>query len=169
MDAIRINILEDYNMCLSIQAKRPIVAERQGSLQQRSSTPSSHFSFAMVSGKHCKARQPQHLHRNISAAFLAWHFVPFAVSQAHPTLGFRPTAIPKVSDSPVLSCKASNLSPRSATFVILSCIVSIVSSICDWIAWIYMSTWSANYPSGRCHNPIRSPRTGVPSAQGKRT
>lgn len=107
-------------MCLSIQAKRPIVAERQGSLQQRSSTPSSHFSFAMVSGKHCKARQPQHLHRNISAAFLAWHFVPFAVSQAHPTLGFRPTAIPKVSDSPVLSCKASNLSPRSATFVILS-------------------------------------------------
>lgn len=121
------------------------------------------------SRKHCKARQPQHLHRSISAAFPAWHFVPFAVSQAHPNLGFRPTAIPKVSNSPVLSCKASNLSPRSATFVILSCIVSIVSSICDWIAWIYMSTWSANYPFGRCHNPIRSPRTGVPSAQGKRT
>lgn len=39
-----------------------------------------------------------------------------------------------ISNVPVLSCSWSSLSPRSATFVMLSLIMPTVSSICCWIA-----------------------------------
>ena len=43
------------------------------------------------------------------------------------------------ADSPVLSCRASSLSPRSATFVMFSCMISTVESICFWMSAICAS------------------------------
>lgn len=136
----------------SIYAKRPIVADLRGSPQEGLQLQAVVFLFHNDFGSLDLIRHDNPNISPVPSLQLILQGLP-AFCCLNQDLHFRPTALPKVSMSnlPVLSCKASNLSPRSATFVILSCIVSIVSSICDWIAWIYNVYVVSQIFPGRCH------------------